>query len=67
LGKLGGPTDTERGEKVRCPRQKQSAVSQAREDISAGYAVDGARIEESLKPQSLVPARVRFSLSLESG
>lgn len=58
MGKLGALTDTERLEGTRCVNQKVSAVAQARKDIEAGYAVDGTKVEDVLKPLSLVPAQV---------
>jgi hypothetical protein len=45
--------------------QEVSAVAHARKDIEAGYAVDGTKIEDVLKPLSLVPAQVRHAALLE--
>jgi hypothetical protein len=59
LHKLGAPTDTER-ETSRSEAEGKKAVEDSRQEIfEGGYAVASTKVEEFLKPQSLVPTIVR--------
>lgn len=58
IHKLGAPSDTERQDLGRCAIQHTQAVAEARAEITAGYAVDGSRVEDILKGRSLVPTQV---------
>lgn len=63
LSKLGSPTDVERSEKVRVGVNQTLAVNQAREEIvKNNYAVDSNRVDDKLKPESLVPVEVCYLL-----
>lgn len=60
MSKLGAPTDTERFTS-RTETEDRVAISDARKEIfDSGYAVDSTKVEDLLKPRSLVPTLVRF-------
>jgi hypothetical protein len=67
LYKLGAPIDTER----RSPRsdsEANEAIDEARKEIfERGLAVDTTKVEDRLKPLSLVPTLVSQPLFLPSG
>lgn len=58
LAKLNAPTDNERYDMQRSEEKQRELVDLAREEITAGFAVDGKRIDAHLKSQSLVPVHV---------
>ena len=61
MAKLGAPIDTERRDLTRCVLQNEEVVTRARADIESGCAIDGAKVESLLKPESLTPSLVRPS------
>lgn len=60
MAKLGSPIDTECRDLTRCVLRNEGAITRARADIEFGYAVDGAKVEDRLKPESLTPSLVRL-------
>ncbi|TEB34018.1 hypothetical protein FA13DRAFT_1789210 [Coprinellus micaceus] len=64
LWKLGAPVDDERKKAVRSEIKQKALVDNARDEITAGFAVDGVRIDAYLKETSLVPVHNAFSSRL---
>ncbi|TEB24923.1 hypothetical protein FA13DRAFT_1796782 [Coprinellus micaceus] len=66
LFKLGAPSDTERMNEQRCPKDGQAKVAKAQVLINQGYAVDSKKSIEAmlLQPTSLVPLTTAFERNL---
>ena len=59
LSKLGAPDDKERITKQRSEEERNRLVNKARVEIfENGYAIDGTKVEDYLKDQSLIPVQV---------